>query len=113
MLNEKAHAIYYHGSQAVLKVLNVTTAATDTNKSTILVEPGALEGAKRYYMTAAEASALTAVTYGSAITVGDWTELTGNGMEVTPDTGDAFVRVVEVDASNKPIAVGTAILNIG
>lgn len=60
VLNEKAKAVYYHGSQAVLKILNVGTAATDTGKTTILVEPGTMEGSKRYYMTAAKASALTA-----------------------------------------------------
>ena len=59
VLNEKAKAVYYHGSQAVLKILNVGTAATDTGKTTILVEPGTMEGSKRYYMTAAKASALT------------------------------------------------------
>lgn len=113
VLNEKADAIYYHGSQPVLKVLNVTTAATDVDKSTIVVEPGALEGAKRYYKTAAENSALPAVTYGTAISAGDWDELTANGLEVTPAGGDTVVRVVEVDAANKPIAVGDAVLNIG
>ena len=113
VLNEKADAIYYHGSQPVLKMLNVTTAATDANKSTILVEPDALEGAKRYYMTAERADKLTAVTYGTAITVSGWTELTANGLEITPTAGHTVVRVVEVDASNMPIAVGNAILNIG
>ena len=84
-----------------------------TGKSEIIVEPGALDGAKRYYMTAADATGLTAVTYGTAITTSAWTELTSNGMEITPTSGHKVVRVVEVDSSNNPIAIGDAVLNIG
>ena len=114
VLNEKAKAVYYHGSQAVLKILNVGTAATDTGKTTILVEPGTMEGSKRYYMTAATASALKAVTYGTALTASDWTEMTAaTGLEITPTSGHTAVRVVEVGADNKPIAVGDAIINLG
>lgn len=113
VLNEKAKAVYYHGSQEVLKILNVSTAATDTGKTTILIEPGSLEGAKRYYQTAADAAALTAVTYGTAITAASWTELTSNGLEITPTSGHTVVRVIEVDASGKPIASGDAVINIG
>jgi N4-gp56 family major capsid protein len=111
-LNEKADAIYYHGSQAVLKNLIVGTAATSANKSTIIVTTPQ-EGATRYYMTAAAASGLTAVTYGTAITTANWTALTGSSVEITPTAGHTAVRVVEVDASNKPIAFGDAVLNIG
>lgn len=113
VLNEKAKAIYYHGSQPVLKVLNVTTVGGETGKSAVIVEPAALEGAKRYVQTKASAAQLAAVTYGTAITPSAWTELTVNGGEVTPANGDTVARVVEVDASNKPIAVGDAVLNIG
>ena len=113
VLNEKADAVYYHGSQAVMKDLTVQTAATATGKSTILVNPDALEGSKRYYITAATAAALTSVTYGTAITKASWTELTANGLEITPTSGHKFVRVIEVDADDKPIAKGDAVLNIG
>lgn len=112
VLNEKAGAVYYHGAQAVLKNLVVTTAATAANKSTIIV-PAVVEGSKRYYDTADEADNLIAVTYGSAITTGNWTELTSSALEITPTSGDTVVRVVEVDGSNKPLAVGDAVLNIG
>lgn len=111
-LNEKADGIYYHGSQAVLKDLIVGTAATDIGKSTILVT-AEKEGAKRYYQTAANVGALTTVTHGAAITASAWTELTGASLEITPAEGHKFVRVVEVDGSNKPLAVGTNVLNIG
>ena len=98
----------------MLKTLNVQTAASmTTGKSEIIVEPGALDGAKRYYMTAADATGLTAVTYGTAITTSGWTELTSNGLEITPTSGHTMVRVVEVDSSDNPIAMGDAILNIG
>ena len=112
MLNEKADAIYYHGSQAVLKDIVVGTAATATGKSTIIVS-SEKEGAKRYYITAVDAAALQAVTYGTAITPGDWTELTASSVEITPTGSHGAVRVVEVDSEDKPIAVGDAILNIG
>lgn len=112
VLNEKADAIYYHGSQAVLKDLIVGTAATAAGKSTILIN-SEKDGAKRYYMTAADAASLTAVTYGTAITTSAWTELTANSQEITPTGGHTMVRVVEVDSAGKPIAVGDALLNVG
>ena len=116
ILNEKADAVYYHGSQAVLKLLNVTTAATDTGKSTILVEPGAPESSanKFYYQVAADAASLDAVVYGSAITVGNWTALTASGTEIGSLSGKTVVAVCEANSSNyKPVAYGTAVLNIG
>lgn len=112
VLNEKADAVYYHGSQAVLKDLIVTTAATAQGKSTILVT-AELEGAKRYYKTAATVEGLPAVAHGNAISIGEWTEMTGGSVEITPESGNIYVRVVEVDAADKPIAVGTTNLNIG
>ena len=113
VLNEKAKAIYYHGSQPVLKVLNVTSVGTDAGKSAVLVEPAALEGAKRYVQTKPAASGLTAVTFGTAITPSAWTELAVNGGEITPASGDTVLRVVEVDSANKPIAMGDAVLHLG
>ncbi len=114
VLNEKADAIYYHGGQQVVKDLSVVTAATDTGKSTIVVN-GLKEASanKWYYVTAATAAALTAVTYNTAITVANWTELTANGTEISPTAGHKFIRVVEVDANSKPVAVGDAPLNVG
>jgi len=108
--------VYYHGSQAVLKLLNVITAATDTGKSTIIVEPGAPESSanKFYYQVAANAAALDAVVYDSALTIGNWTELTANGLEIGSLTGKTVVAVCEANSSNyKPVAYGTSILNIG
>ena len=112
ILNEKISAVYFHGGQSALKVLPVITAATDIGKSTIVVN-AVQEGAKWYYMTAATVAGLTAVTAGSAITTSAWTELTANGTEITPTAGHKYIRVVSVDASNKPIAVGDALINVG
>jgi len=114
VLNEKADAIYAHGGQAMIKDLPVVTAATDTGKSTIVVN-GQLEkaGNKWYYDTATTVAGLTAVTYNTAITTSAWTQLTANGTEITPTSGDVYIRVVEVDADDKPVAVGDALLNIG
>ena len=112
VLQEKLPAVYYHGGQSSLKVLPVITAATAAGKSTIVVN-AVQEGAKWYYDTAQTVAGLIAVTSGSAITVGNWTELTSNGLEITPTAGDKYIRVVSVDASNYPLSVGDAILNIG
>lgn len=114
MLNEKADAIYYHGGQAVINDLVVVTAATDTGKSTIVVNgQKAASANKWYYDTATTVAGLIGVTYNTAITTGSWTELTANGLEITPTAGDKYIRVVEVDSSDKPVAVGDALLNIG
>ena len=112
VLNEKANAIYFHGGQSTIKGLQVITAASAANKSTIVVN-AVKEGAKWYYMTAATQAGLTAVTAGTAITTSGWTELTANGLEITPTAGHKFIRVVDVDSANKPLAAGDAILNIG
>lgn len=113
VLSNKADAIYYHGSQAVLKMLNIITAPTDTGKSTVMVNPAVKNGVKWYYVTAATAAGLTSVSYGSAITAANWTELTSSGVEITPTSGHKYIRVVEVDADDEPVAYGDAVLNIG
>lgn len=112
VLNEKVNAIYYHGGQSVLKNLSIVTSPTDASKSTVVVN-GVKEGAKWYYMTAKTQAELTAVTVGTAITTSGWTELTANGLEITPTAGHKYIRVVDVDSANKPLAVGDAVLNIG
>lgn len=112
VLNNKVDAIYYHGSQAVLKNLLVDTYASNTGKSTVQVV-AELEGASRWYKTAATAAALPAVTHGTAIDTTAWTQLTSNSLEIVPAITDTAVRVVEIDANKKPIAMGDSVLNIG
>lgn len=116
MLNEKANAIFYQGGAKVLRTMQLMTAATASGKSTvILMNPTELSasGNKWYYMTAATAAGLTAVTYGTAITTSAWTELTANSTEITPTSGHKYIRLIEVDSANKPIGMGDARLNIG
>ena len=112
VLNEKADAIFYHGSQPVLKNLVVTTVASDSGMSTVQVI-AEQEGSERYYATAEHNANLPAVAYGSAITTSDWTLMTGPAVEFAPQSGHTVVRVVEVDADGKPIACGETLLNIG
>ena len=112
VLNEKADAIYYHGGQSVIKGLQVITAPSSSGKCTLVVN-GVKEGSKWYYMTATSAAGLTALTYNSAITTGNWTELTTNGAEITPTASHTHIRVVDVDGSNKPLAFGDALINVG
>lgn len=114
VLNEKRRALYYHGGQSVFKALDAMTAATDIGKTTILIN-GVLEAATNewYYMTADEAANLEPITYGTAITAANWTQLTANATEITPTDGDTVARIVEVDADGNPIAFTDVLLNIG
>lgn len=111
VLNEKADAVYYHGGQAVIKSLNVITAATDAGKSTIIVN-GVKEGAKRYYVAKATTGDLPVVAPDTAITTSAWTEMTTGSVEIVAGS-NTVVRVVEVDSANKPISAGTALINKG
>jgi len=96
------------------------TAATAVGKTTLIVN-GQLNatGNKWYYMTAAAASGLTAITYGTAITTSAWTEMKDasnnpiNYLEITPTAGHTVARIVEVDSANKPVGFADVVLNIG
>lgn len=96
------------------------TAATAVGKTTIIIN-GVLgaSGNKWYYDTAADVASLEAITFGSAITTSDWTEMKDAGnhpinyVEITPTAGHKVARVIEVDSNTKPIAVADIILNIG
>ena len=115
VLGEKRNAIFYQGGAGGLKQLTVGTAATSSDKSTVLVIPGQHDasGVKWYYCTGATASALETVTYGTAITAAKWTELAAASAEITPASGSTVIRVIEVDKDSKPIAVGDAVLHVG
>lgn len=120
VLNEKRYGVYYHGGQSLFKVLDAMSAATDVGKTTLLIN-GVMNptGVKWYYMTATAASGLTAITFGSAITTGNWTEMKDssnnpiNHVEITPTTNHTWARIVEVDSADKPIAYADVPLNIG
>ena len=124
VLNEKADAIYYHGGQGVINDLVVGTAATDTGKTTVVIN-GTKENSTNlwYYNTAADmASFPETPTYNSAISYSNsskWKVLSANGTELTASSDfmtstDKYIQVVEVDATAyKPVAVGTALINLG
>ena len=108
VLNEKADAVYYHGSQAVLKPLNVTASVNGSGTAALVVEPGAPESGNSWkYQVKSSADALDTVTYGTAITASAWTALIGSGVTITADAG-GVVAVVEVDSAGKPLGYGTA-----
>ena len=104
VLNEKADAVYYHGSQEVLRNLDVTVAKLGS-KVKVMVVPEAESGNKWYYKlgTAAES-----VAYDADVSTG-WTELSKSGAEVSIST-NTVITVVEANASKKARAVGTASL---
>ena len=123
VLNEKADAIYYHGGQGILKDMTVVTAATDTGKTTVVVN-GVKEASTNlwYYATSPTNSFPETPTYDTAISYSNtskWKALSANGAELTAASDfmtstDTHIMVVEVDATAyKPVAVGTALINIG
>lgn len=94
----------------------IQTSATSVGKSTILLASPTTKAAstnKWMYQTAATAANLAAVKHGTAITAEAWTAMADVTTEITPTSGHKYVRVVEVDSSNKPVGFGDAILNIG
>lgn len=111
VLEAKADAIYYHGSQAVLKELLVQAVPTGSDEVAILLT-AEREGSTRHYVTAATAGDLVAVTFGQAITPSQWTALPDEGVTFTPTKGHKFLRVVEVDDANLPLAVGNTVLHL-
>lgn len=100
VLKEKADAIYYHGSQPVLRSLDVVFAAQTNGKYRIVVSPEAESGHIWYYKLGAAA---TNVTYEMDVT--GWTKLTENGLEVALGSNKA-VTVAEATAAGKAKAVG-------
>lgn len=119
VLNEKRNAIFYHGSQAILGSLDVRTFASDTSKTTIMVNQELPSG---YEFSYSLGSAPASVTYEQVIqggTTSGWTKMVdsnsnaSNIMEITPST-NTVVTVVMVDTTyHKTYAVGSAIINVG
>ena len=94
----------------------IQTSATSVGKSTILLANPTTKAAatnKWMYQTAESADKLASIKHGTAISADAWTAMADTTVEITPTSGHKFVRVVEVDASNKPVGYGDAILNIG
>lgn len=111
VLDEKASAVYYHGSQAVLKDLNILTAPTNSSnaKTVVLINGEAETGHTFVYKTYANTGAAPVVTHGTALS--NWTAVT-NGAEITPTSGDTLIMVAEIDANSNPVGVGVAKINM-
>lgn len=114
VLNEKRNAIFYHGSQAVLGMLDVRTFASDTGKTSIMVNGEVPTGYELSYYTG---TAIPTVTYEQVInggTTAGWTAMSTNPIEITPTSGHTMVTVVRADTTaHKTYAVGSAIINVG
>ena len=110
VLNEKADAVFYHGSQPVLKNLAMSVAATAPGVNTLSVI-SELEGEKRWYVTAATAAQLPAVAWGETLDTGAFTQLSGSSVDIAVDGGHTVVRLVETDAEGKVIACGDSVLH--
>lgn len=110
VLNEKRNAIFYHGSQAILGMLDVRTFASDTGKTSIMVNGQAETGHSFKYKTG---TAVESVDYNNTAYTTGWTALSSNPLEITPTSGHTVVTVIEVDSNNKAFAMGSALLNIG
>jgi hypothetical protein len=115
LLNSKADALWYHGSQPVLKLLSILTAASDAGKTTVLINPAVKNAVANtwYYCTSATLGGLVEVDYGTDIDPESWTALAASGTEITPVSGHKYIRVVEADSAGNVIAKGDTVLNIG
>ena len=103
VLEEKADAIYYHGSQPVLRQLNVTAAVLGDGQAAVLVNPGVPEDGCSWYYKLGEAA--EAVAFDQSVSA--WTVLSGSGANV--EVGEnKVITVVEADASGKAKAAGSA-----
>ena len=112
--------MYYHGGQSLFKVLDAHSAATAAGKTTIYIngQLGA-SGNKWYYQTKAADGDFDTLTYGSAITAVNWTEMKDasnnpiNHVEITPTATHVKARVIETTSDGKPVAYDDIVLNIG
>ena len=105
VLHEKADAIFYHGSQAVLRNLDVTAAVQEDGSVKVLVNPEAESGCSWYYKLG---DAAENVTYEQAVST--WSKLEKSGAAIAVGANKA-VTVVEAGSDGKAKAVGCVILN--
>lgn len=112
VLDNKADAIYYHGSQGVLKTLSVMTApaADSAAKTNVIIATEAEAGHSFVYKLVKTTDAIPAVTYGTALS--GWTAIT-TGTAIAVASTDSIIMVAEVDAASKPVGVGRATINVG
>ncbi len=117
VLDEKASGIFYHGSQRLLKPIEVKTAPSgEANGAVVYINPNftELETNKWYYQTAADAAQLGEVSFGQALSLGSaWTRIRYSGASISTESpDDSVIRVVEITKDNLPVAVGDAALKL-
>ena len=101
VLREKADAIYYHGSQPVLRALYVNVGDTGNGNLQVFANPEP-EGTNTFvYKIGADASA---VAYQQDLSSG-WTALPATGLSVAKGS-NKVITVAEVNGSKKAVAVG-------
>ena len=105
VFDEKVNAVYFHGNQQTLKELDAYVSDAG-NGSNILSVNGLKEDTdnKWYFTTAATKSALPTVSFGNAVDVSAWTEITGATATFTVTSGHTWLRVIEVDGDKKALA---------
>ena len=123
VLDQKADAIYYHGSQAVLQPINVYTTPSETSGSTVVTtDPAELEAGKSfYYQMKANEADLDSVEHGTAITAANWTLVKDASNNPIPVSGatlaaatNKWIAIVEVNtADKKPVAYGKSAIKAG
>ena len=105
VIENKGDAIYYHGEQAVLRNLDVTTTIMDNGNVKIMVNPEAEDGNTWLYKLG---KATVSVAHGASLAAGTdgWVALTKSGLDVAKST-NTHVTVVETKGG-KAVAVGSA-----
>ena len=111
VLNSKSDGIYYHGTQGVLKAINVLTApvATSSSQTAVLINTEAETGHSFVYTLATSVEDIPEVTYGTVLD--GWTPVT-SGTSIAVTEGASLVVVAEIDADGKPVGLGRAIINV-
>lgn len=104
VLNEKSDAIYYHGSQAVLRNIDVVAADLGGGNYKVLVNPEAEAGCSWYYKVG---TAFETVAYDASVS--NWTALAKSGATINAGE-NTHITVVEAGADGKAKAVGTYLL---
>ena len=109
VLEEKGDAIYYHGSQPVLKGLDVLTAPSGefADRTVVLINTLVEEGHTFKYKTFA--SAADKPDYNGDVSA--WTAVE-SGATITPTSGHTVIAVVEATSDNKARGIGTAKINM-
>lgn len=115
VFNQKINGVYFHTGIGGLKILPVfiTLAQGGKYRLTVNTLPDT-DGNTWAVKTAATKAALPVVTEGTAIYLTSSTDpwygaqvVTGNELIANLTTGHKFLRIVEIDSSNMPVATST------